>query len=110
MEKLYAQIAAMESALRTISQSKVYSNQQINNVLRQLGLANEDKNFEKKKEMLKFVLTANKDIRRDGAELAAKGVTLATPQGLAEVLAASKAAAPAPVPAPAVSTEPPKTP
>lgn len=110
MEKLYAQIAAMESALRTISQSKVYSNQQINNVLRQLGLANEDKNFEKKKEMLKFVLTANKDIRKDGATLAEKGITLANPQGFADVLAANKTAAPpAPAaPAPASPAEPPK--
>ena len=104
IEKLYAQIAAMESALRMISQSKVYSNQQINNVLRQLGLANEDKNLEKKKEMLKFVLDANKGINKDGAALAAKGITLATPQGFAEALAANKAAEPA---AP-VTPEPPK--
>src|SRR5260221_10158808 len=96
IEKLYAQIAAMETALRTISQSKDYSNQQINNVLRQLGLTNEDKNAEKKKEMLKFVLDANKGINKDGAALAAKGITLANPQGLAEVLAASKSAEPAP--------------
>jgi len=104
IEKLYAQINAMESALRTISQSKVYSNQQINNVLRQLGLSNEDKNAEKKKEMLKFVLSANKDIRKDGAELAAKGFSLANAQGYAEALAASKTAAPAT----ASPAEPPK--
>jgi hypothetical protein len=105
IEKLYAQIAAMEAALRTISQSKVYSNQQINNVLRQLGLTTEDKNAEKKKEMLKFVLDANKGIHKDGAALAAKGITLATPQGMAEALAA-KPAEPAPAAAPA--PEPPK--
>ena len=103
IEKLYAQIAAMESALRTISQSKVYSNQQINNVLRQLGLTNEDKNAEKKKEMLKFVLDANKGINKDGAALAAKGITLANPQGLAEALKTVDAA-----PAPASASEPPK--
>jgi hypothetical protein len=106
MEKLYAQIAAMESALKTISQSKVYSNTQINNILRTLGLANEDKNFEKKKEMLKFVLDANKGINKDGAALAAKGITLANPQGLAAALA--QTATPAPAAAPAV--EPPKPP
>jgi len=94
IEKLYAQINAMETALRTISQSKVYSNQQINNVLRQLGLTNEDKNAEKKKEMLKFVLDANKGINKDGAALAAKGITLANPTGLADALKA----APAPEP------------
>ena len=99
IEKLYAQIAAMESALRTISQSKVYSNQQINNVLRQLGLTVDDKNAEKKKEMLKFVLDANKGIHKDGAALAAKGITLASPTGLSEALAA-KPAAPAPAPEP----------
>ena len=56
IEKLYAQISAMESALGRSRSSKVYSNQQIQNVLRQLGLTNEDKNAEKKKEMLKIVL------------------------------------------------------
>jgi hypothetical protein len=106
MEKLYAQIAAMESALRTISQSKVYSNQQINNVLRQLGLSNDDKNAEKKKEMLKFVLDANRGIKKDGALLAEKGITLANPQGFAQALA--QTATPAPAAAPAV--EPPKPP
>ncbi len=106
IEKLYAQIAAMESALRMISQSKVYSNQQINNVLRQLGLVTEDKNFEKKKEMLKFVLDANKGINKDGAALAAKGITLANPQGFAEALAAEKAVALPPAGAPAVAPGP----
>ncbi|HZE97186.1 MAG TPA: hypothetical protein VE981_09170 [Planctomycetota bacterium] len=81
MEKLYAQINAMESALRTISQSKVYSNQQINNLLRQLGLSNEDKNAEKKKEMLKVVLDLNKLVKKEGADLAARGITLSNPTG-----------------------------
>lgn len=107
IEKLYAQIAAMESALRTISQSKVYSNQQINNVLRQLGLTNDDKNAEKKKEMLKFVLDANKGINKDGATLAAKGITLANPQGFAEALKTAPAE-PAPAAPAAASPEPPK--
>lgn len=107
IEKLYAQIAAMENALRTISNSKLYSNQQIQNVLRQLGLANEDKNYEKKKEMLKIVLDVNKLIRKEGSELAAKGITLSNPQGAGEgpsvatVLAAHKNAPPASPPAPA---------
>jgi len=81
IEKLYAQIAAMENALRTISNSKLYSNQQIQNLMRQLGLANEDKNFEKKREMLKIVLDVNKLIRKESKELEEKGVTLATPKG-----------------------------
>ncbi|MBV8878427.1 MAG: hypothetical protein JO332_00550 [Planctomycetaceae bacterium] len=110
IEKLYAQIAAMEGALKTISQSKVYSNQQINNVLRQLGLAPEDKNAEKKKEMLKFVLDANKGIHRDGAALAAQGITLANPQGLLEILGKTTVppSAPAVETAPAPAAEPPK--
>jgi len=108
IEKLYQQIAAMENALKTISNSKVYSNQQIQNVLRQLGLTNEDKNYEKKKEMLKVVLDVNKLILKEGGELAAKGITLSNPQGAGEgpsvkdVLANMKNAPPA---APA-STEP----
>jgi hypothetical protein len=101
IEKLYAQIGAMENALKTISNSKLYSNQQIQNVLRQLGLANEDKNYEKKREMLKVVLDVNKLIRKEGGELAAKGITLSNPQGAGEgpsvatVIAAMKNAAPA---------------
>jgi len=104
IEKLYAQIGAMENALKTISNSKLYSNQQIQNVLRTLGLANEDKNFEKKREMLKVVLDVNKLIRKEGGELAAKGVTLSNPAGAGEgpsvkdVLAGMKNAAPAPAP------------
>jgi hypothetical protein len=96
LEKLYAQIAAMENALKTISNSKLYSNTQIQNLMRQLGLANEDKNFEKKKEMLKFVLDANKGIRKDGAELAAKGITLANPTGAGAVPPPAKVDAPPP--------------
>jgi len=113
IEKLYTQIAAMENALKTISNSKVYSNQQIQNVLRQLGLANEDKNFEKKKEMLKVVLDVNKLIQKQGGELAAKGVTLSNPAGAGEgpsvkdVLAGMKTAAPAPAPAPGQAGQPP---
>ena len=70
IEKLYAQIAAMENALKTISNSKLYSNQQIQNLMRQLGLANEDKNYEKKREMLKIVMDVNKLIKKEGGELA----------------------------------------
>jgi hypothetical protein len=118
IEKLYAQIGAMENALKTISNSKLYSNQQIQNVLRQLGLANEDKNYEKKREMLKVVLDVNKLIRKEGGELAAKGVTLANPQGagegpsIASVVAAMKNAPPAApaAPAPAPAGAPPTTP
>lgn len=83
IEKLYAHIAAMEQALRTISQSKVYSNQQINNLLRQLGLLEEDRFYEKKREMLKIVLSANQQIRKEAKELADKGVTLSSPRRVA---------------------------
>lgn len=83
IEKLYEQISSMENALRTISNSKLYSNQQIQNVLRQLGLANDDKYFEKKKEMLKIVLQANKDIRQKAKDMDDKGISLASPGGAA---------------------------
>ncbi len=110
MEKLYAQIGLLESALKTITQSKVYSNQQINNVLRQLGIAPEDKNAEKKKEMLKIVLMATKDIKAKSKDLEAKGISLVKPQGLQEALAAPPAApAPAPEAAPPAPGEAPKT-
>jgi hypothetical protein len=60
--KLHEQIASMEKALKTITNSKVYSNTQIQNVLRQFGLYEEDKNYEKKKEMVKVLLTQNLDL------------------------------------------------
>lgn len=60
--KLHEQIASMEKALKTITNSKVYSNTQIQNVLRQCGLYEEDKNYEKKKEMVKVLLTQNLDL------------------------------------------------
>ena len=101
MEKLYAQIAALENALKTITSSKVYSNQQIQNVLRQLGLAQDDKNLEKKRDMLKIVLSANKDIRQQAKVLEEKGISLAKPQGLDEALKSVPPAAPAAPPAPA---------
>lgn len=105
LEKLYAQIGALEAALKTITSSKVYSNQQIQNVLRQLGLAQEDKNYEKKREMLKVVLTANKTILAQAKTLSDQGISLAKPQGMDEALKA--APPPAPEPAPAA---PPTTP
>ena len=60
--KLHEQIASMEKALKTITNSKVYSNTQIQNVLRQFGLYEEDQNFEKKKEMVKVLLKQNLDL------------------------------------------------
>jgi chromosome segregation ATPase len=84
IEKLYSQLAALENALKMISSSKLTSNQQLQNALRQLGLLNEDKYFEKKKEMLKVVLDVNKVIRKDAKDLEAKGITLSSPKGREE--------------------------
>lgn len=81
IEKLYAQIGALENALRTITSSKLYSNQQIQNLLRSLGLAQDDKYYEKKKEMLKVVLQSNKELRQKARELEEKGVSLTNPAG-----------------------------
>jgi len=80
MEKLLAHVATMEAALKTLSTAKTFSNQQVQNLLRELGLAQEDKNFEKKKEMLKIVLDTNQGIRQKARELAARGITLEAPE------------------------------
>ncbi|MBI2899607.1 MAG: hypothetical protein HYY17_05440 [Planctomycetes bacterium] len=69
IEKLYEQIQAMETALKTISNSKLYSNQQLQNLLRQLGLWTEDRYYEKKRELVKIVLQQNLDLRKKFKEL-----------------------------------------
>jgi hypothetical protein len=80
IEKLSAHIATMETAIKTLSTAKTFSNQQIQNLIRDLGLAQEDKNLEKKKEMLSVVLNQNRNIRQKAQELAAQGVTLEAPR------------------------------
>jgi len=82
IEKLYEQIQAMENALRTISNSKLYSNQQLQNLLRQLGLVTDDKYFEKKREMLKVVLQQNLDLRKRIKELDGGDSNGAAPQAV----------------------------
>jgi septal ring factor EnvC (AmiA/AmiB activator) len=89
IQKLMAHIAALENALRTISNSKLYSNQQIQNLLRDLGLLNSDKFYEKKKEMLKIVLSSNLDLRKKAKELEDQGITLSSPKGNGQVQAAA---------------------
>jgi hypothetical protein len=89
MEKLYAYIATMEAALKTLSTAKTFSNQQVQNLLRDLGLTQEDKNFEKKRDMLKVVLSANQEIRKKARELAARGITLDAPEEKAVFTSAS---------------------
>jgi hypothetical protein len=81
IEKLYANLGALENALKMISTSKLTSNQQLQNALRELGLLNEDKYYEKKREMLKVVLDTNQLIRKDAKELEARGITLSSPKG-----------------------------
>jgi hypothetical protein len=80
MEKLLAYVATLEAALKTLSTAKTFSNQQVQNLLRELGLAQEDRNFEKKKEMLKVVLSANQGIRKKARELTERGITLDAPE------------------------------
>ena len=70
----------MEAALKTLSTAKTFSNQQVQNLLRDLGLAQEDKHFERKREMLKVVLNANQGIRSAARALAARGITLDAPE------------------------------
>ena len=81
IEKLNEYVASLENALKTLSNAKQQSNQQIQNVLRQLGLAQEDKNLEKKKEALKLVLETNQSVRRAAKHLADRGISLSTPGG-----------------------------
>jgi len=59
--------------------TKAFSNQHVQNVLRQLGLVEDDPNFAKKRDMLKFVLDANRDLKVQAADLARRGITLASP-------------------------------
>lgn len=89
VEKLIAHIATMETAIKTLSTTKTFSNQQIQNLVRDLGLAQEDKNLEKKKEMLSIVLNQNRSIRKKAQELAASGVTLEAPQNKAAITSSS---------------------
>jgi septal ring factor EnvC (AmiA/AmiB activator) len=84
IEKLYTQLAALENALKMISSSKLVNNQQLQNALRELGLLNDDKYYEKKREMLKVVLDSNKVIRKDAKDLEARGITLSSPKGREE--------------------------
>lgn len=109
IEKLNEYVASLEGALKTLSNSKLQSNQQIQNVLRQLGLAQEDKYLDKKKEALKLVLETNQSVRRVAKGLAEKGISLATP-GSSALAAAAQASLPAPepapVPAPTVASSP----
>lgn len=90
MEKLYAYIATLEAALKTLSTAKTFSHQQVQNLLRDLGLTQEDKNFEKKRDMLKVVLNANQEIRKKARELAARGITLDAPEEKAVFTCASE--------------------
>lgn len=80
LEKLYAELDALENALKLITSSKVHGNALIQNTLRELGLLNEDRNFEKKREMLKVVFDSNREIRKTSRELEAQGITLSRPR------------------------------
>jgi len=90
IEKLYTQLVALENALKMISSSKLTNNEQLQKALRQLGLLNEDKYYEKKREMLKVVLDTNKVIRKDAKDLEARGITLSSPKGREEGLRISQ--------------------
>jgi hypothetical protein len=79
VEKLYAQLDALERALRLVSSSKVQNHPTVQAALRELGLVSDDKYHEKKQEMLKVVLDNNRDIRRRHRDLAARGITLSSP-------------------------------
>ena len=77
--KLQDHIVTMEAAFKTLADSKAFSNQHVQNVLRQLGLVADDKHFEKKREMLKVVLDANKEQKARAADFERQGITLADP-------------------------------
>ncbi|MHC4607371.1 MAG: hypothetical protein ACYTAF_10660 [Planctomycetota bacterium] len=71
--KLMDQMKAMENALRMISNQKLFSNQQIANMLRELGVAPDDMLAKKKKEMLKVVYDENVNLRKQITEMAGQG-------------------------------------
>lgn len=81
IDKQAEYIASLEKGIKTLSGSKTYSTQQVQNLLRQLGLAQEDRHYEKKKEMLKIVLDANQELRKQAKALEERGITLASPAG-----------------------------
>jgi hypothetical protein len=64
IQKLCQQIGALEGALSTIANSKPYSSQQFQSLVRQIGLWQEDKNHEKKRGILRVVLQENLEIQR----------------------------------------------
>jgi len=79
IEKLYSDLDAMEHALRLLSTSKVPNHPQVMTALRELGLLTEDKNHQKKRDMLKVVLETNQEVRRRHRALEAQGITLSHP-------------------------------
>lgn len=70
--KLQAQLKAMESALKAITSQKLLSNTYVQNMLRGLGLLDDDKHAERRKGMLKVVLQQNIQLRKDLKEYEAK--------------------------------------
>ena len=79
LERRFEHEASLAKALKSVSGAGVQQ-KQVESALRQLGLTNADPHQEKKKEMLKVVLTANKQIRSTAQELAREGVTLCSPR------------------------------
>jgi hypothetical protein len=77
--KLFQHEASLADALKALSGPGV-RNPQVEGVLRQLGLTHEDPQGEKKKEMLKVVLSANKLIRTTAQELEREGISLSSPR------------------------------
>ena len=75
MEKMYQQILMMENALKTFSNQKLLTNNQVANMMRSIGMAPEDKNAERKKGMLSVVLAQNLKLKKDLKEFEAKKET-----------------------------------
>jgi hypothetical protein len=108
LDKMGEYVASLEVALKSLQSSKLQSHQQIQNVLRQLGLANDDKYLDMKKEALKAVLDVNRFIRKEAKQLEARGFSLATPgREFAEPSFDAKAVQ-TPVPEPAAASPPEK--
>jgi len=72
LAKMASQFKAMEEALRAISNQKLLTNQNIQNLLRGLGMLDDDKYAEKRKGMLKVVLQQNIKLRQDLKDFEAK--------------------------------------
>ncbi|MBI2933331.1 MAG: hypothetical protein HYY16_16930 [Planctomycetes bacterium] len=77
LDKMYAQLQAMESALKALSSQKLLTNTHVQTILRGLGLLDDDKYAERRKGMLKVVFEQNVRLRQEIQGLRSEQTTAA---------------------------------